>query len=81
MSEGTPAGLKESPAGFVQHGDLPGPVQRATPQPTMLAIIVIIIVTNLFLQTTKTTLLQSALQLGPEVGGVEKCIPELNGKI
>ena len=77
MSEGTPAGLKESPAGSVQHGDLPGPVQRATPQPGMMVIIlIIIIVTNLFLQATKATLLQSALQLGPEVGRMEKCISE-----
>ena len=78
MSEGTPAGIKESPAGSVQHGDLPGPVQRATPQPParLPVIIVIVIDTNLFLQTTQTALLQSALQLRPEVGGMEECIPE-----
>ena len=76
MSEGTPAGLKESPAGSVQHGELPGPVQRATPMPTMPAIIIVIIIlTNLFLQATEASLLQSTLQLGPEVGWMEKCIP------
>ena len=76
MSEGTPAGIKESPAGSVQHGDLPGPVQRATPQPPARLPVIIVIDTNLFLQTTQTALLQSALQLRPEVGGMEECIPE-----
>ena len=72
MSEGTPAGLQESPAGSVQHGDLPRPVQRAAPQP---ALQLLLIVTNLFLQAAQAALLQGALKLGPEVGGMEKCIP------
>ena len=73
MSEGAPAGLQEPPAGSVQHrGDLPVPVQRAAPQSPLLLLPV---VTHLFLQAAQAALLQSALQLGPEVGRVEKCIP------
>ena len=75
MSEGTPAGLQESPTGSVQHGDLPGPVQRAAPQP---ALQLLLILTHLFLQAAQAALLQGALKLGPEVGGVKKGVPEQN---
>ena len=76
MSEGAPAGLQEPPAGSVQHrGDLPVPVQRAAPQSPLLLLPV---VTHLFLQAAQAALLQGALQLGPEVGGVKKGVPEQN---